>query len=465
MKKTHLKAVACMLAALMAASVTACSFGTNTSSDSPSSASESEASSAVQTDSDTEEEPDTDIGEHKDYTKEDAEGYMSNGVLVVSQDGHYRAMDLFAATSADMYIIQLNKIKDSLDPDVNVYSLVAPTASELYCPANYQEYVSSQQDLITGIGEALINVKSIDPCETLNNHNAEPIYSRTDHHWQGLGAYYACKVFAKAAGVEYPDISEYEKVDVDGYIGSMTAFTDYQGTAMLESDPETFTYYNPTNTVAASYYNYAFEYITGGKVIEQNDAELYMSYIKGDSYCVKINTDVNNGRKLLVVKDSFGNAAVPFLTGSFEEIVVVDMRYLEVNLLSLVEEMEITDVLFLMNTFSAAGANADNLETLCNNPNVGEIEEVSSMEEPVYEETDSEASGISSDDVMSDSSLEESSNTVDNGTGIYDDGTGAYNGGMGEDLTSGNDYIADDGYNDEVTYDAGDTYQDEGYYY
>ena len=84
----------------------------------------------------------------------------------------------------------------------------------------------------------------------------------------------------------------------------------------------------------------------------------------GDEVVVKVNTDVKNGRKLLIVKDSYGNALPGYLFGSFEQICVVDMRYFQRNLVQYAKDEEITDMLFAMTTFSAVGGNAENLENL-----------------------------------------------------------------------------------------------------
>ena len=79
---------------------------------------------------------------------------------------------------------------------------------------------------------------------------------------------------------------------------------------------------------------------------------------------VKVKTDVKNGRKLLIVKDSYGNAVPGYLFGSFEEIYVVDMRNFQCNLVDFIEDRGVTDVLFTMVTYSAVGGNADSLEVL-----------------------------------------------------------------------------------------------------
>ena len=55
------------------------------------------------------------------------------------------------------------------------------------------------------------------------------------------------------------------------------------------------------------------------------------------------------GRRLLVLKDSYANCFLPFLAPYYREIVVVDPRYYYDDLAMLVETEEITDVLYLYN--------------------------------------------------------------------------------------------------------------------
>ena len=97
---------------------------------------------------------------------------------------------------------------------------------------------------------------------------------------------------------------------------------------------------------------------------EVDVANSYLRYMGGDSYVVKVKTAVNNGRKLVVVKDSYGNAEIPFYTSSFEEIYVVDVRYFERNLVNFIKTVGATDVLFTMSAYSVVGDNADNIANL-----------------------------------------------------------------------------------------------------
>ena len=66
-----------------------------------------------------------------------------------------------------------------------------------------------------------------------------------------------------------------------------------------------------------------------------------------------VNEENHSGRKLALVKDSYGNAIAPFLASSFEEVHVIDFRSFPGNLPEYCRENGITDVLFLNNVMSA----------------------------------------------------------------------------------------------------------------
>ena len=65
-----------------------------------------------------------------------------------------------------------------------------------------------------------------------------------------------------------------------------------------------------------------------------------------------IQTDNRTGRKILLVKESYGNAFAPFLACNFDEVYIVDQRYFELGLVDFVKKHGITDMLFLNNIFA-----------------------------------------------------------------------------------------------------------------
>lgn len=345
----------------------------------------------------------------KDYTAEEAEFGMSNGLMVVKQDGHWKCLPLFGGGSDDNYVNALNTLQEKVGDDVTIYSMPAPLSSEFYVPSNAADYSASQSDRFDAIAEKLDDgIVSINLCPVLAQHTEEEIYCRTDHHWQPLGAYYSCEEFASVAGVPFADLSEYEKGVNSGYVGTMYA---YSQDSRILNDPEDFTYYVPQCDYDTYYYDSSFNYLYQHSLfIDVDVASSYLMFMGSDTFIVKINTGVKNGRTLMIVKDSYGNAMIPFFTSSFEQIIVTDMRYFDLNMVDFIEEMGVTDLLFAMCAYSVVGTNADNLMTL--------IEQ-----NPGQEIVDEQA--LEAQEAETDTSSTDTSETVDPASETESDGTTA----------------------------------------
>ncbi len=296
---------------------------------------------------------------------DDAVNIINNGIAVVGD----RALMLYGGNFdvGTRYAEVINKYKEELGSGVNVYSMIIPTAVEFYAPADIKPYTASQLNNINHVISLLSDdVKAVDVYTTLANHTNEYIYMRTDHHWASLGAYYAAQEFAQDAGVEFMDISQYEKRTVHDYVGTMYGYT---GATVLRDNPEDFHYYVPTDVdYTTTYYTYILD--DSGAIsgmmepyedpffyrFSDGNSLAYCTFMGGDSKITHVHTDTANGRKLAILKDSYGNALPQFLFGSFEDIYVIDMRYFTYNAIDYFKEQGITDVLFANNAFHAATA-------------------------------------------------------------------------------------------------------------
>lgn len=123
---------------------------------------------------------------------------------------HKRAVCVYGGSFSvgQDYAETLNAYQQDLGSDVQVYSLVAPTAVSYYLPEEYANYTASETENIDNINSYLNSVKPVDAYNALKPHTAEAIYARTDHHWLPLGAYYAAEAFAKAADVPFASLSD-----------------------------------------------------------------------------------------------------------------------------------------------------------------------------------------------------------------------------------------------------------------
>ena len=317
-----------------------------------------ESSEAETTAADTEESttpaPVTDVDSYR--------AIGDNGILVAGMDGHYRGIMFYGGTYGycDQYVTDVKAFQSAL-PEVTVYSMVIPTSVDFYNPEEYSGYTALQKDKIEYIENELKNtgVTNIKVYDTLSKHTSEEIYSRTDHHWMPLGAYYAAQVFCKDAGVKVPDISKYRKETCGGYVGSMYY---YSSDVNLYNDPEQYTvYYSPNeDKLTTTYYNRYYSNGYESNLFLCNDASYYyLSFLGSDDLIAHIKTNVSTGRNLVVIKESYGNALIPFFTESFDNIYVLDLRYCEVNAVDFCKKVGATDLLFANCAYTVAGGNCD----------------------------------------------------------------------------------------------------------
>ena len=288
------------------------------------------------------------------------------GIIIVGSGPDVRALMAFGGTGKGntAYPDAANLYYKTFNGAVRVYCMVIPTAIEFYCPEKVRSHTRSQKATIDNFYAHLSpGVKGIDALSALAPHTSEPIYLRTDHHWAPLGAYYAAREFATVAGVPFRDLSAYDEKVIHRYVGSMYG---YSQDIAVKNAPEDFVYYVPHGAdYSVTYITYTIDeeyHVTseskprkGPYFYHQRDGSgnAYCTFMGSDTKITQVRTGVHNGRRLLILKDSFGNAIPGYLFFSFEEVHVVDYRYFTKNMTSYVEDHHITDILFANNVFSA----------------------------------------------------------------------------------------------------------------
>ena len=277
-----------------------------------------------------------------------------NGVNVVDYGtDHPRAIEVFWGNKnvAKLFADAANTWKERLGAGVNVWAMPAPSSQAVYQPADVAVPNGTQDEIFSYIQSNLSGVTGIPLVYTMAAHKDEPIYSRTDYHWFPLGAYYAGSVFAQQAGVPYAPLNTYEAVTRTGYVG---AFYRVNKVNVLADYPETFTYYKPANLaqVSCTYYDTAYRNPRAGSLLKETlpIGSSYQIFGGTDNIIYEVNTNAGTGRTLVIFKDSFGNALVPFLTHSFDKIVVCDFRYFDIDPIQFIKNEGATDLLFCMTT-------------------------------------------------------------------------------------------------------------------
>ena len=202
------------------------------------------------------------------------------------------------------------------------------------------------------------------------SHNSEYIYYRTDHHWTARGAYYAYSAFCETKGITPTPLNSFERYEFDGFLG--TLYEKAQRPSSLSKTPDTVEAFVPNGTNKMTIFdnngnaNSNYEIVcTYTDRMYQNAASKYNCFIAGDNPLTKIhNTNKNDGSTVIIVKESYGNAFVPFLVDSYEYVYVIDYRYWNGSLKDAVIEYNADDVIFLSVINATSGTRVEKLKEI-----------------------------------------------------------------------------------------------------
>ena len=287
--------------------------------------------------------------------------YQSGGVYVVGSAGY--EMYNYVGSLAEKYQSTVNAVADSLSGVSQVYAMAIPLSSgitlpdELFSDIPGSDQAQAEKDILAGMGQ---NVKTIPLHDVMMSHRTEYIYFRTDHHWTALGAYYAYVQFCTAKGITPHNLSDYEVSQFPGFLGSF--YNDGGKPDAMKNDPDTVNAYHPVSATASMKYgDNENSTLTGGQVIfDESTASAslkYGTFIMGDNpFTVIENPEVSNGESCIVVKESFGNAFVPFLVDHYQTVYVVDYRYYSGSITQLAKDKGVKDVLFVNNLSAIRGS-------------------------------------------------------------------------------------------------------------
>ena len=269
----------------------------------------------------------------------------NNGVYI-GKDDYF--LQKFNFPDMNLASRNANYIND-LAQHFNVYMALAPTATKVLeekLPAfstTYDEglYIHDFYDLLSN------QVHQVPLLSALLAHKEEPIYYKTDHHWTTLGAYYGYVAFCETAGLTPLPLEAFNIETVSSsFYGSLFSKGNFtfaspdtlQIFSLKDEVPVTVTYESTGKTTDSLY---VYEHL--------NTKDKYSVFLDSNHPLLRIQTGTKNGRKLMIVKDSYAHCLVPFLISHYEEIQVVDLRLLSMPLKTFATDNHIDDILILYN--------------------------------------------------------------------------------------------------------------------
>jgi hypothetical protein len=194
-------------------------------------------------------------------------------------------------------------------------------------------------------------------------HRDEYLYFRTDHHWTALGAYYAYTEFTKVKGITTHPLSRYTELNFGNFLGTLYSLVNKANTtvgAQMKANPDVCYGYRPNSNATMVYtdtrgykYNYPIVIDTSG----WGTSSKYLAFIAGDQPFSEItNPDITDGSSIVVVKESFGNAFVPFLVENYHKVYVIDYRHYKKSISQFVKDNGVQDVLYINNISAATSS-------------------------------------------------------------------------------------------------------------
>ena len=305
---------------------------------------------------------DAEANEKTDTTKEiiqtgplpddSATGEIKKRVFVFKN----RAFEMFGGGPGmgKAYADVINSYNRLLSPGIQVYNLIIPVALEFEITEKYAKLQKPNRPAIENIYNSLdSNIIKVWAIDEIRKHRTEYIYFNTDHHWTSLGAYYAYLAFSATAGLTPVLLDTIPYKTKASFLGSLYRLTRDPG---LQSNPDSVRYYlfhDSLNFYIGS--SNSISYWAKSKMYGEGASgpNSYSVFLQGDLPIVKMETQHKNGRKIAVVKESYGNAFAPFLINNYEKVVVVDQRYYTGDFVAMLKAEGINELLFINNIFAA----------------------------------------------------------------------------------------------------------------
>lgn len=273
---------------------------------------------------------------------------LTNG-LVIYRDAVY-SIPYFVKNNAK-YFADTVKYYASLFPKSRVSVVVGPLSSATLPLDTFGKgRLTDQNDIIKKVFALMdSSIVCVNPYDKVWEHRDEYLYFKSDHHWTARGAYYAYAAFAEAVGFEPTPIEDFNEVRLtDKFQGTMYSYTKDERVKQIYDSVYA---YIPTKEHTMTIYN-------GGSGTKYNSSVLtqyasYGAFIGGDNgYTVITVPDNPQNLNCLVLKDSFGNAFVPYLCEHYGHVIVVDPRHVTFDVYELLKDYPLKDIIFASNIYN-----------------------------------------------------------------------------------------------------------------
>ena len=283
--------------------------------------------------------------------------YHDYGTWAIRVDSTAFEQYAYSDSPASKYAAVVNKTADALAGKVTVYDLAIPTAIGIVLPDDIAAILPGYTDQ----GEAIKKIFSkmsdhvvtVDCFDNMMQHRDEYLYFNTDYHWNGRGAYYAYEAFCNTKGIDAIPLDERTEKQFDGFLGALY-WNNCNEDPVLKNNPDTVLAYCPKSESASMTFTdkngdtYDWNIIMD--VSDWKASVKYSTFAGADNpFAVFTNPEVTDGSVCVIVKESYGNALLPYLVDHYSTIYEIDYRYWSGNLIDFALEKEADDLIFANN--------------------------------------------------------------------------------------------------------------------
>ena len=152
--------------------------------------------------------------------------------------------------------------------------------------------------------------------------------------------------------MEAPKLADYDIKPVD-----RPFYGVYYGQAALPMRPESLYLLESDLLSDCQVYDYETgKYTDIYNMDKLTSRDLYDVFLSGSKSLLAIeNPNAKSDRELLIFRDSFGSAIAPLLVSDYAKVTLVDIRYIQIDMLERFLEFNGQDVLFLYKYFRILG--------------------------------------------------------------------------------------------------------------
>lgn len=226
--------------------------------------------------------------------------------------------------------------------------MVVPTAGyimEEELPANHVRYEDDKIFDIIQENKGELNFIDLRDTFQKSKENTQ-LYYKTDRHLTSAGAYVMYQQFCKQNGIE--PVTEFsEKEILKDFYG-----TNYSKSGLWMEKPDEVEIWH---SASGNQFEVTIDDSTEKQTYDSlyfyehdKNMDKYPVFLDGNHSLVTVrNKDCHNGKKLLIIKDSFAHCFTTFLCEDYEEIYMIDLRYYRNSVSDFIEQNEVNELLYL----------------------------------------------------------------------------------------------------------------------